>query len=243
MKICVAQIRPVKGDIEKNIKQHVAFINKAVAKGASLIIFPELSLTGYEPELTKELATTIDDKRFDELQQISDNDKITIGAGMPLKTDSGILIGMILFQPGRPRTSYAKQHIHTDEVPYFVCGKDSLVLDVNEHKIAPAICYESLLPEHAEQAHNSGAEIYFASVAKSAGGVAKAQKHYPVIAAQYSMPVLMANCVGYCDNFDSVGTSSVWTNKGVLAGHLDDKSEGLLIFDTDTEAVTTEVIK
>jgi predicted amidohydrolase len=82
-----------------------------------------------------------------------------------------------------------------------------------------------------------GATIYVASVAKSAKGVEKAFAHYPVIAKQYAMPVLMANCVGFCDNFFSVGKSAVWTKEGKLVGELDDKREGILIFDTETEVV------
>lgn len=47
----------------------------------------------------------------------------------------------------------------------------------------------------------------------------------------------MSNSVGFCNNFLSVGTSSVWTKQGVLVGQLDDKKEGLLIFDTENEEV------
>jgi predicted amidohydrolase len=47
----------------------------------------------------------------------------------------------------------------------------------------------------------------------------------------------MANSVGFCDNFLSVGQSSVWNKKGELVGQLDDKSEGVLVFDTETEEI------
>jgi predicted amidohydrolase len=60
-KICVAQTRPVKGDIQSNINSHKNLINLAVAIVAELIIFPELSLTGYDPTLAKELATSAHD--------------------------------------------------------------------------------------------------------------------------------------------------------------------------------------
>ncbi len=53
MKICVAQTRPVKGDIQGNIENHIKLIDLAVLNGADTIIFPELSITGYEPELAK----------------------------------------------------------------------------------------------------------------------------------------------------------------------------------------------
>jgi predicted amidohydrolase len=234
MNIAVAQIRPFKGDIKKNIETHKKFIALAVSSGARIVVFPELSLTGYEPELSKKLATDQDDSRFDDFQKISDTNKITIGAGVPTKGNSGIYISMIIFQPHQPRQTYSKQYLHEDEHPYFICREQQVFLSVNKLKIAPAICYESLLPQHSEYAFKNEANIYIASVAKSANGVQKALKHFPEIARKYSMTVLMANSVGPCDNFESAGNTSVWNNKGVRAGQLNDTDEGLLIIDTET---------
>ena len=70
MKIGVVQTRPITGDIQANIANHKQWIERAVVDGAELIIFPELSLTGYEPTLAKELATDQDDPRFDDLQAL-----------------------------------------------------------------------------------------------------------------------------------------------------------------------------
>jgi len=95
-------------------------------------------------------------------------------------------------------------------------------------------------PGHSTNAVGLGAEIYVASVAKSQNGVNKAMAHYAEIAKKHSMPVLMSNCIGYCDNFESVGNSAVWTKDGKIAGQLDDKSEGIIVFDTETEEVTTK---
>lgn len=242
MKICVAQTRSIKGDIQKNINNHKKLVDLAVSKGADLLIFPELSVTGYEPELAKELATTPDDSRFDDFQKISDGKRITIGIGVPTKSNAGVLISMLLFQPNQPRQTYSKQHLHQDEFPYFVNGQQNVFLTHNRNKIAPAICYESLLPEHAEKAFRGGATVYVASVAKPARGVEKALKHYPAIASAYSMTVLMANCVGPCDNFKSIGHSSVWNNKGLLVGQLNGTDEGILLIDTDTQELIEKTI-
>jgi predicted amidohydrolase len=242
MKISIAQTKSTKGDILANIDKHKQFINLASSYKASAIFFPELSLTGYEPELAKELATHEYDNRFDDFQQISDNNNITIGIGVPTKIDTGIQISMVIFQPGRPRQTYSKQQLHADEFPYFVHGKKQAILTINQAKIAPAICYESLQPAHADNAKRMGADIYLASVAKSQNGIDKAMIHYPEVAKKYSMPVLMANCVGFCDNFVSVGKSSVWTSQGELIAQLDDESEGLLIFDTKTEKIIEQTL-
>ena len=235
MKICAAQTRPFKGDIQKNIDAHKKLINLAASNGADLIAFPELSLTGYEPKLSKELATNQDDNRLDDFQIISDNKNITISVGLPTINELGVMISMIVFQPKKVRQTYSKQHLHSDEVPYFINGPNQVILTANNKKIAPAICYESLLTEHSNKVFKSGAEIYLASVAKSANGVKKGLKHYPHIAKQYSMTVVMSNCIGQCDDFESAGQSSVWNRNGLLLGQLNDTHEGILIVDTDTE--------
>ncbi|HYD91462.1 MAG TPA: nitrilase-related carbon-nitrogen hydrolase, partial [Flavobacterium sp.] len=58
MKIAIAQTRSEKGDITKNIDKHLRFTTSAIENSAALIVFPELSLTNYEPELAQALATT-----------------------------------------------------------------------------------------------------------------------------------------------------------------------------------------
>lgn len=237
MKICVAQTKPEKGNIKYNIENHLGWIELAVAEKSDLIIFPELSLTGYEPELAKELATDQKDSRLDKFQKISDSNAITIGIGLPTKSNSGIFISMVIFQPNRDRKIYSKQKLHLDELPYFIQGNEQIMLNIKNKRIAPAICYESLQPEHSEKANRLGAELYLASVAKSQNGIEKAFAHYPKIAKKYSMPVLMANSVGFCDNFLSVGQSAIWDNKGNLLKKLENDKEGLLLFETETQQV------
>lgn len=243
MKICIAQTEPIKGNVSANIEAHKSFIDLALTCNAEAIFFPELSLTGYEPELAKKLATNQNDNRLDIFQEISDNSNIIIGLGLPTVTESQIRISMIIFEPNKPRQTYSKQQLHSDEFPYFESGVGQPVIKTDDTNIAPAICYESLQPTHSENAFKLGADVYLASVAKSENGVNKAFDHYPRIAKQYAMPVLMANCVGFCDNFLGVGKSSVWTKEGKLVGQLNDHAEGILIFNTETEEVIERVIK
>ena len=235
MNLCTAQIKPFKGDLEENIEKHKSFIDLASSKGADLIFFPELSLTGYEPKLAKDLSITQDDPSLEDFQKISDTKNITIGLGMPTISEAGIYISMIIFQPNKSRQTYSKQHLHSDELPYFINGKEQVILTLENKRIGLGICYESLLPEHAESVFKNGTEIYLASVAKSDMGVLKAFKHYPEIAKKYAMPVLMSNSIGPCDDFESFGRSAVWNKKGKLVAQLGESSEGILIFDTETE--------
>lgn len=242
MKICVAQTRPIKGDIQSNIDNHKKIIDLAVSNGADTVIFPELSITGYEPELAKELATNQDDSRFDDFQRIADAKQMTIGVGVPTKNSAGVCISMILFQPHQARQTYSKKYIHPDEEEFFIGGQSSIGLIGGKTNIAIAICYELSVPEHSENAFKGGAEIYIASVAKSVSGVEKAFKSLSEIACNYSMMVLMSNCLGRCDNFESGGKTSVWNNKGLLIGQLNDTDEGIIIIDTDTQELIEKTI-
>lgn len=242
MKICVAQTRPISGDVQRNIDNHLKFIDLAVSNGADTIIFPELSITGYEPELAKELATDQDDSRFDDFQQIADAKQVTIGVGVPVRNKTGISISMILFQPQKARQMYSKKYLHSDEEPFFVSGESSIALLGDKANVALAICYEISVPEHAENAFRSGAEIYIASVAKSVDGVEKAVKRLSEIANQYSMTVLMSNCIRHCDDFECGGKTSVWNNKGLLMAQLESMKEGIIIINTDTQELIEKPI-
>src|SRR5690606_29154699 len=135
----------------------------AIAHEADIIIFPELSLTGYEPTLAKELAVHQEDHRLDDFQKSADTQQITIGVGIPTKNTTGICISIIRFQSHKARQTYAKKYLHPDEEVFFVSGKSFTSLNVGKTNLALAICYEISVPEHAENAFESGAEIYIAS--------------------------------------------------------------------------------
>ncbi len=241
MKICVAQTRSITGDIQRNIESHKKFVALANANGADIIIFPELSLTGYEPALAETLATTQEDRRFDIFQEISDAGPLTIGVGVPTKQATGICISLVLFQPHQPRQTYAKQYLHPDEEEFFVSGQNFTGLIGGQANIALAICYELSIPDHAEQAFQRGAQVYIASVAKFANNIDKATKRLSEIAHTYARPVLMSNCVGHADGDVCVGQTSMWNDRGVLVGQLDDTREGIIIFDTNTQEIIEKV--
>ena len=242
MKICVVQTRPVKGDIQANIAGHKRLIDLAISNQAGTIIFPELSVTGYEPELAHELAMDAYDVRLDDFQQISDNKSVTIGVGVPTRNDRGISISMIVFQPHTKRQIYSKKYLHEDELPFFVQGENTNAL-LGETNVALAICYELSVPQHAEDAVKSGAAIYIASAVKTKSGVEKAMQRLSEIALNYSLIVLLSNCIGISGGYDCDGRTSAWNNKGVLLAQLGEKKEGILIMDTETEEIIQKTLQ
>lgn len=236
-KVAVAQTKPIPGDVAKNVIQHQRWIDLAASNGADVLIFPELSITGYEPTLANDLAMELDDPRLDVFQKLSDDRNITIVIGAPTKQKDGTCISLIIFQPKKVRQLYSKMHLHPDEEPYFVSGPDSTGFIDAHSEIALAICYEISIPEHATNAMENGAKVYAASVAKSVSGIDKALLRLSEIAKEHSMTVLMANSIGTCDGWECAGRSSVWNNRGELLSQLDEENEGILVLDLKNQEV------
>lgn len=239
MKLCAVQLAAYKGDLQRNLERHLYCIDQAAAQGAGLVVFPELSLTGYEPALARQVALPLNSSRLDPLQAACDRHGITVAVGLPLPTPDGIRIGMPILGPGAPRLEYAKQRLHADELPFFSAANQPVVFAAGMHRIAPAICYESMFIEHAAQAQALGADIYLVSVAKTAKGLREGYEHYPEVARTLGMSVLMANCVGASDCFIGAGGSAAWDSHGRMLAALDEHSQGLVLLDTVSATAST----
>jgi predicted amidohydrolase len=237
MKISLAQTKPVFGNIQANIANHIRLIELAASIEADMVIFPELSITGYEPKLASALATQLDDHRFNSFQDLSDQHSMAIGIGMPLRVSGGISISMIIFQPGKPRSYYTKKYLHPDEEPYFVSKESAIDSISNDQNIALAICYEISVDEHAEGAARQAASVYLASVDKTTRGIEQAIERLSAIAKQYSMTALVANCAGTCDGGVCGGRTSIWNRQGILIGQLDQREQGILMIDTKNDSI------
>ena len=242
MIICAAQTRPVKADVEANIEKHCRLIALAAEAGADAIFFHELSLTGYEPEFAAALAPDAADARFAVLQRLADARGLMIGAGAPTRQADGIAISQILFRPHGAPQVYSKKYLHASEQGFFVSGRNRSVVADSRPEIALAVCYEISVTEHAAEASRGGASVYAACVVEDADGAERARGKLSAIARRYRMNALMANCVGRTGAYDGGGKSSAWNREGALVGALDGESEGILLFDTETETALVETI-
>ncbi len=233
MKLALVQFRSTTGNLADNSARHQQWIRRAKAAGAKLVVFPELSLTAYEPELADKLAVAPDDQMWENWQEFCQNEQVSFALGMPIRQPKGIEIGLVLFQPDQKHQIYSKQYLHADEEPYFASGKgwDGCWQEVG---VAFAICYELSVPAHAERAHQCEASIYLASVAKFENGITPTHQRLAAIAKQYQMTTLMVNAIGEADGGLCVGQSAVWDKSGRCINCTDDQQESLLLFDTAT---------
>lgn len=242
MRLCAAQLRPVAGDLPSNRAKHLDLIALAAHERAAVVMFPELSLTGYEPSLARSLAMDAHDPRLHALQHASDLHGILVGVGLPLSSPEGVQIGMVWFAPHATPRTYAKQALHADERTTFVPGHQQLLLEVDGARLAPAICFESLQMEHADRAAELGAHAYLTSVAKASGNAAIAMVHYRAVARKHGMFVLMANAIGLSDDVTNVGGSAAWDDNGTLLAQMGRDTEGVVTLDTRTRTASVRAI-
>lgn len=234
MKLALVQARPVRGDVEANIAAHVRHVTTAAGLGAEFVVFPELSLTGYEPELARERAVDERDPRLAVFRRLSDDLRLIIGIGLPARAAPRPRISLVLFAPQAPPRLYSKGYLHADEEPFFCPGELGMSMMDTSPRIALAICCELSVPAHAETAFRQGAEVYLCSVAKTAGGVERSHARLAEIARSRSAQVLMVNAVGMSGDGECAGGSAAWDRGGNLVARLDATSEGILLFDTST---------
>ncbi len=242
MKIALAQTCPVTGNIPENIEQHLRFIEQAAQQQANLIVFSELSLTGYEPELANELAMDLNDPILDIFQDSADEHGLTICTGVPLKAPNGITISLVIFQPNQPRSVYSKMYLHSDEEPYFVRGTEMTYVTIKGFKVSFAICYEISVDEHLAKVLTQKPDIYLASTAKFEKDIIAAHQKLSEIAAEHQIHALMVNAIGPADNGICVGQSAAWDKEGRKLGQLKPDREGILLLDAEKQTVSQQDI-
>jgi len=193
LKIAVAQIPSVKGDVEANTKTHLTAIAKASVEGVNYIVFPELSLTGYEPELAEQLAFSKQDMRLTPFIESAIKNNISIALGVPIKSLGLPKIGVIIISNKGKIDSYEKMYLHQGEDQFFSHGATPCLLNIANTKIANAICADTNNPKHIQSYAQLGADVYIASMLISDDGYQADTHVLAEYAKQYNMLVLMAN--------------------------------------------------
>jgi predicted amidohydrolase len=228
--VAAAQTVVVKGDIGANVARHVVLAAIAARHGASLIVFPELSLTGYEPALARELALAPDDARLDPLRDAARCEGIVIVAGAPLLNGGSLpLIAALTFLPDGGTQVYTKQHLHDGEEAAFACGQGGAALTVDGMQVALAVCADITHASHAAAAAQAGAQLYAASVLVSENGYSADAALLQGYAATHALPVLMANYGGPSGGWQCAGRSALWDETGTLVAAAPGDGECLLL--------------
>lgn len=241
-KIAVAQVPSIKGDVATNIKTHIKAIEQAGKRSVSILIFPELSLTGYEPELGQELAFTKEDHRLLPLIEATKNHQLTIVVGAPAVASPMPEIGAIIITPEGSVSIYSKMHLHPGEEKFFQPGNSHCVLDIADEKVGIAICADTNNPTHPQGCKKAGATIYVVGILSPEISYPKDSEKLAKYAKEHQLLVAMANHNGPTGGWTPAGKSGFWSPTGQLA-IAGAKHNTLVTAEKTTNGWQTEVIE
>lgn len=215
--IAAAQSTSFPGDVARNVAHHLGFCTAAAERGVQFLVFPELSLTGYELTLARSNAVPPDSRVLDPLRRFASDAGMTIVVGAPVPNASGDLyISALSFHPDGSASTYAKEHVHESEAGVFASGPGGPVLRIPDATVALAICRDAAFPQHAATAAERGASLY-------AVGAMITEDDYPrkaglleAYAREHRMTVLLANYSGVTGGDQSAGKSALWAEGGRL---------------------------
>lgn len=216
-KIGAAQVASIRGDLDANIATHAAAIETAGEHDVSVLVFPELSLTGYEPDLASELAILHTDPRLGRLSALAQRHGMDVMVGAPLRNGSGLpALGAIVLTAQGTTDTYRKMHLGSTERPYFVAGDQPLALTVSSQKVGLGICADSSQVSHPKMYMDLGASVYAVGVFMNAEWYGTDVARHASHAARFGMLVVMANHGASVGTYASVGQSTIWNPDGTV---------------------------
>lgn len=243
LRVAAAQIDPTEADIEKNLAKHFEFIDQARAQDVDLLVFPELSLTGYQlKSKTPDLAITRDDKRL--LSVAERAGPMTVVAGF---VEEGFAAqfhnSAAALRDGEVQFIHRKLNLATygnlEEAKYFARGRYVDVFQIEPPWTAAIfICADSWNPGLIHLAALYGATLLIIPIASSHEAVgldfsnpegwSTALSFYGML---YGMPIVMANHCGTRDG------ETYWGGSRVIDPH----GKTLAIGGADEELVVADL--
>ncbi len=240
--IAAAQTIPRPGDVAANLEQHDRLARAAAERGARVLVFPELSLTGYELRDAEELAFAEEDERLAPLRDRASALGLTLVVGAPVRVAGHLHIGALVLAPDRSVELYTKRHLGSfpssvnpggdvppPEATVFRPGDRDPLVRFDGHTAAVAICADVGHASHAERAARRGAQAYLASMFVVPAEFEGDARKLATYAARHAMSVVLANFGGPTGGLASAGRSSIWSERGELLARLDAGGAGLVV--------------
>lgn len=247
MRLALAQINSTVGDLAGNLQKITGFARQAAARGADLICFPELAITGYPPEdlLLKTSFLAAARSSLEKLAGFTRNLEPVIVVGCIDVREGNVYNAAALLHKGSLVDVYHKNYLPNygvfDEKRYFQSGRGGLVFTCAGVNVGLTICediWHPLGPALLET-HCGGAEI----ILNLSASPYHRGKHYQrremmaVRAADHTCFLAFVNLVGGQDELVFDGNSMIFDEQGRLIGKGASFREDLLFADITTERI------
>ena len=234
MKLCMAQANTFVGDWQGNADKILAVCQQAALEHpAAVVVFPELTLTGYPPEdllLRPQVAQRTDEVLQRLCQELPA--ELWVIVGYPRLTERGLCNTAGVIHGGQIVGEYHKQQLPNyqvfDEVRYFVPGDCPLVVDIAGTPVGITICEDIWSPTPAARAQGAGAKLLVNLNASPFHRGKREQRHDLVAlrAKENGFPVVYVNQSGAQDELVFDGGSFAVNADGELAVAAPEFEEG-----------------
>lgn len=189
MKVAAAQISCALGDFDANLRKIRDFASRAKKSGANLVVFPEMSDTGYSMPVIQKHARPWKNGAVNELQKIARENSITIVAGLSEREGDSIFNSQVLVDSkGEVLAKYRKTHLVTaaplDERVCFSPGNEFVTSKLGDFNVGLSICYDLRFPEMSR-----------ALVVKHGANVIVNSSAWPVVRAEHLRILAVARAV------------------------------------------------
>ncbi|WP_125774972.1 carbon-nitrogen hydrolase family protein [Antribacter gilvus] len=213
--VAAVQSVPVR-DIRTNVADAALAAREAADAGARLVLFPELSLTGYDlSDLDRPDAWfTPGDLRLEPVRDVAAASGATVVVGAPVEHGGARYIAALAVTGTQPDVVAAKTHLHGAEVGVVVPGRGPVVVEVAGWRVALAVCFDTAFPAHAASARDAGADVYAASVLYTEGEERTLDVRLAARAIDHRLYTVAANLGGHPLGRRSAGGSGVWSPDG-----------------------------
>ena len=257
MKIALGQINPTVGDLAGNSRLMLQFAERAAEAHSDVIVFPELSLTGYPPRDLVEKPSFLE-RVEDHLQALAAQAPIPMIVGytgrVAAATGKRALNSAAVIDKGQVVFRQSKMLLPNydvfDEARYFVPAEQENLLTLNSRRVALTICEDAwndrtfwkqqrlYQRDPVEELYQQGASIHIC-INASPYQLEKRElrrRMYRATARRFEIPVVYVNQVGGNDQLVFDGSSFAMNSNGDVIASAKSFEEDLIYYDVDADA-------
>lgn len=210
------------GDIAGNVKKMHALTLDAKARGADIVIFPELALVGYPPEDLL-LRPTLGERVREAMAKLAEIEGIVVILGYPHIDHHGTFNSAAILQDGSQKGFYHKQCLPNygifDEQRYFQKGLNQVLFDYKGVTIGLLICEDIWHDEPIQALKQAGADLVIVinaspfEIGKQTARKSLLTRH----SSTHHLPIIYVNTVGAQDDIVFDGGSLITQSDGRVA--------------------------
>ena len=244
--VALAQIDPALGDRNRNLERHRHWVRQATDAGAQLLVFPELSLTGYFlKDLVPESAIRLEDPIIRELGDLAQRLDVVVGAVIE-EPDHRYFNASLYFSHGQLAHLHRKVYLPTygmfDEQRYFAAGDRFRSFKTDYGRAGILVCEDIWHLSSAYILSLEGADMIICPSASPGRGITTDERlgtaeSYGLVCRTYAQFLttffLYCNRVGYEDGANFWGGSMAIGPNGDIIAQEEDADEALVLASLD----------